>query len=288
MTTTLFHPGEREAQAKAGEAQRAALVGRSVSDIIRGPVAAFINKQNMVIVSTRDEQANVWTSILMGNPGFLKAVNQRALQIDLSAMTSNAADPFWQNIHQSPKIGMLFIEPATRRRFRANGTVSVSDVNIEVSVEQAYPNCPKYIRQREIEWVGTTPDPSNPGKQGTALTSGLRAWIRHADTFFVGSSDSDGNLDASHRGGSLGFVQVLNDRTLRIPDYPGNSMFNTLGNFMSNPKAGLLFVDFKKGKTLQLIGKTETLWQEKATEEISLGAMRFWEFYVNKWRLTES
>ena len=59
-----------------------------------------------------------------------------------------------------------------------------------------------------------------------------------ADTFFVASAHAERGVDASHRGGLPGFVRVLGDRTLEIPDYPGNSMFNTLGNPAADPRAG--------------------------------------------------
>jgi hypothetical protein len=48
-------------------------------------------------------------------------------------------------------------------------------------------------------------------------------------------------------------VHVEGDR-LSWPDYPGNNMFNTLGNLVANPRCGLLFVDFDRGTTLQLRG----------------------------------
>jgi len=60
-------------------------------------------------------------------------------------------------------------------------------------------------------------------------------------------------------------------------------MFNTLGNFMSKPQAGLLFVDFKEGKTLQLAGEADIIWEEEDVEEITGGTRRFWKFVVSKW-----
>ena len=104
-----------------------------------------------------------------------------------------------------------------------------------------------------------------------------------ADTFFVASAHPQFGIDASHRGGPQGFVNVLNEHTLRIPDYVGNSMFNTLGNFAANPKAGLLFLDFERGRTLQLIGRPEILWNQEDAEEESGGTRRFWLLQVERW-----
>ena len=67
------------------------------------------------------------------------------------------------------------------------------------------------------------------------------------------------SMNASHRGGPPGFVEVVDDRTLRIPDYVGNSMLNTLGNLTVNPHAGLVVLDFGPNRTLQLTRRAEIL-----------------------------
>ncbi len=61
-------------------------------------------------------------------------------------------------------------------------------------------------------------------------------------------------MDASHRGGPPGFVAVRGD-TLRIPDYAGNSMFNTFGNLLGHPLVGLGFPAFDGGGWLQVGGR---------------------------------
>lgn len=59
------------------------------------------------------------------------------------------------------------------------------------------------------------------------------------------------------RGGEPGFVRIDVAGTLTIPDYSGNRFFNTLGNLLVNPRAGLLFIDFAKGDLLQMTGHME-------------------------------
>ena len=278
-----YHEGESEVQERVGVEKRAKSAGRVISDKIPNGALKFVDKQPMVYVSSQDDEKNIWTSMLTGKPGFVTAVDEQNVKIDLPAIVSSKLDPFWENIRKCPNVGMLFIELATRRRLRVNGTVSIFDKHLHISVEQAYPNCPKYIQRREVEVVGTDDNLSDSKIKGTSLTNDLNAWIKHSDTFFVGSSDGKDNLDASHRGGNPGFVQIVNDTTLKIPDYQGNSMFNTLGNLMSNPKAGLLFVDFKEGKTLQLTGEAEIIWEEQDVEEITGGTRRFWKFHISEW-----
>ena len=69
-------------------------------------------------------------------------------------------------------------------------------------------------------------------------------------------------MDASHRGGNPGFVKVTEPARLIFPDYAGNNHFNTLGNLVLDPRAGLLFVDFEHGDLLQLTGRVAIDWSE--------------------------
>ena len=79
-------------------------------------------------------------------------------------------------------------------------------------------------------------------------------------------------------------------KSVRIPDYPGNNMFNSLGNIYQNPNAGLLFVDYEGGKTLQLTGKGELQFNSNSKEDLEkTGATgRFWLFHVDEWVVTEN
>src|SRR5205085_3392298 len=110
------------------------------------------------------------------------------------------------------------------------------------------------------------------------LGGDARAQIEAADTFFVASAactaETNGGVDVSHRGGPPGFVRV-EGHTLTIPDYRGNRYFNTLGNFVSNPRAALLFVDFNSGDLLHLQGTVEILWDGPEVRA-SPAAQRLW------------
>ena len=88
-------------------------------------------------------------------------------------------------------------------------------------------------------------------------------------------------MDAAHRGGSRGFVEVVDDRTLLIPDYSGNNHFNTIGNLVLDPRAGLLFVDFESGGMLQMTGRTEMDWDSKELGRFP-GARRLIRFTLDE------
>ena len=168
-------------------------------------------------------------------------------------------DPADSGLNDGDAIGLLGIELHTRRRNRLNGRVRRDGAtSFEVMVQQSFGNCPQYIQLRDFAFVRdpATPAPAPP-RELDRLDDRARAMIAGADTFFVASYVDDAErgrmVDVSHRGGKPGFVRVGADGVLTIPDFSGNRFFNTLGNLIANPKAGLLFVDFETGDLLQLI-----------------------------------
>jgi len=110
----------------------------------------------------------------------------------------------------------------------------------------------------------------------------ITSWIEQADACFVASAHPDGAMDASHRGGARGFV-ALRSGVLRIPDYPGNSLFNTLGNFSLNPRAGLVFLHFEHSRQLQLSGDVRLDLAARDTEGTTGGTGRWWAFHPRRW-----
>ncbi len=70
----------------------------------------------------------------------------------------------------------------------------------------------------------------------------VQAFIQRAPFVVLASSNAHGDCDASPRGGRPGFVKVLDERTLLIPDIGGNRLFQSYQNLESNPRAGLVFM----------------------------------------------
>jgi predicted pyridoxine 5'-phosphate oxidase superfamily flavin-nucleotide-binding protein len=118
------------------------------------------------------------------------------------------------------------------------------------------------------------------------LNAEQQTCIRRADTFFIATFHPEAGADASHRGGMPGFVTVLSPNELEWPDYSGNNMFQSLGNLSVYPKAGLLFVDFEGGSTLQLTGEAEVLWDEDLALRFP-GAKRLLKFHMDEVIATE-
>jgi predicted pyridoxine 5'-phosphate oxidase superfamily flavin-nucleotide-binding protein len=82
-----------------------------------------------------------------------------------------------------------------------------------------------------------------------------RAFIESRPFFFLATADAQGRPDCSYKGGTPGFVRVLDAQTLAFPSYDGNGMFRSAGNIAVNPSVGLLFMDFESPKRLRVSGQ---------------------------------
>ncbi len=149
-----------------------------------------------------------------------------------------------------------------------NGTIAVrDDKGFTVTVEQSFGNCPRYIQVRGLDPAGPA-EPAAVAWRGNALDAAASALLRRADTLFIashyrapsGEGDGGEGVDVSHRGGRPGFIRIHDARTLIFPDFNGNNLFNTIGNLLANPRAGILVPDFSDGTVLHVSGDAEVIW----------------------------
>ncbi|CAM5529853.1 pyridoxamine 5'-phosphate oxidase family protein [Streptomyces tanashiensis] len=246
---TAYHSGSRAVQSRLGVRDLADHVGRSITPGIRPIAAAFLEAQPMLMLGAADAEGRVWATLLTGAPGFVRATGPRTVSV-AAVLPEGTPD--------GAPVGTLALDPRTRRRMRLNGTATTSRRGFTIEAEQVFSNCPKYLQKRE--WYGSESGRhpwAGAARHGEALTPDQTRRIRAADTFFVATAAPDG-LDTSHRGGNPGFVRVDTPRELSWRDYPGNAMFLTLGNLESDGRAGLLFLDWETGLTLQLSGLAHT------------------------------
>lgn len=253
---TLYHAGEVAVQQRMEQRNIAERVGRMVRAEIPAAAADFLAEQPMVVISAVDDTGRVWAGVITGPPGFVDAEDPRTVLIDA---LPTPGDPLGEILHRARRIGMIAVEPQTRRRMRVNGTAEPIEGGLRIHTDQVYSNCPKYISRRHIEAVAGIAEQSAI-RRATELDAHAREVITAADTFFVGSADTEGNAEASHRGGNPGFLQVISPTALRWPDYRGNSMFMTLGNIDANPHCGLLIPNWRTGSTIQLTGSARIDW----------------------------
>ena len=176
-------------------------------------------------------------------------------------------DPAAAGFAAGKPIGLLGLDLSTRRRNRANGRRRGARRQGPHRRDRAELRQLRAIHPDAVADAARAVAAGRP-RRCPRLDASARRLIETADTFFVASRSragiGDGGLDVSHRGGRPGFVAVRGD-TLVVPDFRGNRFFNTLGNLLGDPRAGLLFIDFATGDLLQLQGTVTIDWTAAAT-----------------------
>ena len=88
----------------------------------------------------------------------------------------------------------------------------------------------------------------------THVTPDLAEFLAGLDMFYLGTASAEGQPYIQHRGGSPGFLKVLDDRTLGFADFGGNRQYITLGNLSENPKAFIFLMDYANQQRVKLWG----------------------------------
>lgn len=282
---SLWHAGEIALQRHVGVADQMARVGHAIfRPSMLEQQRAFFAQLPFIVIGAVDPEGMPWATLRAGWPGFLASPDPAQLTAEFAR---DAADPAERGMEEGDRVGLLGIDLATRRRSRLNGTLRRSDdEGFSVAVGQSFGNCPQYIQRRDLTFIRDPAVPSpQPAVVSTTLDEAARRLIAAADTFFVASyadrPDAGRQVDVSHRGGPAGFVRIKPDGSLTVPDYSGNAFFNTLGNFVVNPRAGLVFVDTASGDVLQISGNVDIILDGPEVSAFE-GAERLWRVFPEK------
>ncbi len=292
MTIAPFHAGEIEAQRRAGFAvdEIAEIGSRMLRDFMPDQHRQFFAQLPQLVVGTVDAGGRPWASMLVGEPGFAASQDPHHLTV---ATWPVAGDPAADNLIDGADIGVLGIEFHTRRRNRMNGKVTAPDgTGFQIAVVQSFGNCPQYIQARTLDFGDLAADRATPRQviDLDRLDDRATRILEDADTLFIASRYAEeadrpySGIDVSHRGGKPGFIRVAEDGTLTIPDFSGNKFFNTFGNLLKDPRAGITVIDFQTGDGLYLTGRAEVIWDGPEVDAF-IGAERLLTFRVEAARI---
>jgi predicted pyridoxine 5'-phosphate oxidase superfamily flavin-nucleotide-binding protein len=291
--TSPFHSGERKVQSLVGVRESSENLGqRIIHDNLPGAYKAFLSRLPFVLIGSVDGSGRPWASMLMGRPGFIDIPDAHTLTINTRRISGDPLDEF---LVEGADVGLLGIEYQSRRRVRVAAKVAaVSDDVILLRVVQTFGNCPQYIQARDHELLAGIDTLGEPlvKKKLDSLDDRAKEIIAAADHFYIAShysqnvGDTSHGADVSHRGGKPGFVRIESDSKLIFPDFYGNNMFNTIGNIIANPRAGLLFIDFENGDLLLLTCRAEIIWDSEE-QHTFVGAERFVRLAVVRGLLIE-
>jgi uncharacterized protein len=101
----------------------------------------------------------------------------------------------------------------------------------------------------------------------TAVAPDLAGFLADLDMFYLGTASADGQPYVQYRGGSPGFLKVLDDHTLAFADFGGNRQYITVGNLSENPRAFLFLMDYANQNRVKLWGTARVVEDDPALLE---------------------
>ncbi|KAL9598504.1 MAG: hypothetical protein Q9219_004477 [cf. Caloplaca sp. 3 TL-2023] len=247
----------------------------------------------LLAVGTLDDAGRPWTNLLGGEAGFTRPLSWS--HIGIRTMVDPKNDPvidclLGNKYGETPidqkdeyrAVSALSIDLATRSRIKLAGQMvsgavvkldddqssslatKAEEAQLVIKIQRSLArlrqagNCPKYINKKQI--VPVEPEPVL--LSGTLpLPEAAVGLLAKADLFFITSSFDKSSIGTNHRGGSPGFIRLLNNdkdsTTLIFPEYSGNRFYQTLGNLKMNPKTGIVVPDFDDGNVLYVTGTAE-------------------------------
>jgi len=293
---TPFHAGELELQERFGVREHVnSYAPKVIRPFMPEQHREFYESLPFLVVAARDPQGRMWSTLLTGQDGtadFVTSSSSTSLSINGGTVPGDALE---HSLTVGTDLGILGIEFATKRRNRVNGRI-VDSTNgaLEFIVDQSFGNCPQYIRPRKWWTSGSHSSLNGETEKAQRLTTIMKdrlttsqmEVIRQSDTLFLatgyrgeGEDVRFGN-DASHRGGSPGWIDVRNSTTIFLPDYSGNNHYNTMGNLVMDNRMGLTIPLFETGGMLQLTGMAKLHLDEDAAARMYPGALHALEFHV--------
>jgi predicted pyridoxine 5'-phosphate oxidase superfamily flavin-nucleotide-binding protein len=286
-----FHAGEVAVHDRVG-------IGAAIeARVRRAGIRNYLPEQHrrlfselpFLLIGSTDPDGQPWATLRIGKPGFISTLDAHTLHIAGVPLPDNPLG----SLHAGAFIGALGIQLTTRRRNRVNGVIAAADDSgLTVAVSQSFGNCKKYIQCRTPELIeGDCNVATSAVLDADRLNDADRSLISQSDTLFIASANLDADAgvargaDVSHKGGRPGFVRIDDARTLTVPDFIGNSYFNTIGNLTCDPRAGLLFIDFESGDLLYLAARTAIIWDDPDIGSFT-GAQRLLRFHLQAVRRT--
>ena len=166
-----FHEGELAVQELAGvRAEADRLQGMLAPPHLDGGPSRFLGERTFAALTGRDPEGRLWTSPLVGPPGFLDA-DATTLRIHALPLPG---DPL-RDLPVGQAVGLIAMDYARRRRIRINGVLAERTAEgLRVDVEQAFGNCPKYIRPRRLAADAAPADHGAPSRSATLSADAAR------------------------------------------------------------------------------------------------------------------
>lgn len=123
------------------------------------------------------------------------------------------------------------------------------------------------------------------------ITPDLAAFVAERDSFYFGTASADGRPYIQHRGGTPGFLKVIDEHTLAFADYPGNKHYVTVGNLSENDRAFIFLMDYTNRRRIKVWGRARTvddnpgLLEKLKSDDVPIPPERAVVFVVDAWNV---
>jgi PPOX class probable FMN-dependent enzyme len=167
---------------------------------------------------------------------------------------------------ENAPVGLLALVPGYRETLRINGRLRL-DATPALDVEEAFLHCAKaLIRSRLWDEHAMAGTDSETSTSGSSLDEVSAAFLARSPFIALSSMDAGGAADVSPKGDPAGFVHLLDDGRIAIPDRPGNRRTDTMHNLVDHPRLGVLAFVPGDPRTLELRG-TARITDDPAVRE---------------------
>ncbi len=210
---------------------------------------AILAASPFAVVAAASGDGSISMAPLGGAPGVLAVAGPTRLDLaDLSGL----------DVPDGTAAGVLAAVPGYGETLRVNGRLRTG-ATPHLEVEEAFLHCAKAVIRSRL-WDPPAPDPPTSDRSAPVEATGLAdpeisAFLARSPFVLLGSVDAGGNADVSPKGDPAGFVQVIDDTTLAVPDRPGNRRTDTLHNLLDRPELGLLALVPGDHRMLQVRGR---------------------------------
>lgn len=267
--------------------------GNPTSPGLSAHAQRLLHLSSLLAIGTVDDEGRPWTTLLGGEQGFARSLGQSI--VGVKALADPSCDPVLRTLLEQHRVSTaseyktarefsaLGIHLASRDRVKVQGRLlggsrigndsslntsqdEATQVQMALAIEGSLGNCPKYLNKKDI--VLAVPRPV-PLPATLPLPQPALDLLAKADTFFI-TSHHPSHMSTNHRGGPPGFIRVERNDSQSVilvyPEYSGNRLYQTLGNLVLDPRAGIVVPDFETGNVLYISGTTKIIVGKDASQ----------------------
>ncbi|GAA0954736.1 pyridoxamine 5'-phosphate oxidase family protein [Actinocorallia libanotica] len=214
-----------------------------------GHCRAFAELSSLGFLALVDADGRDRAAAVGGPPGFASITSATTVEL---ALPDGLGAP-----HAASGAALLLLIPGVRETLRINGRLTAKeDGKVVLDVEEAFLHCAKCVIRSQL-WTpaaSEAPAPAPSSGDGPLAGREFLGLLARSPFAVIASRDASGAADLSPKGDPPGFIRVLDDRTIAIPDRPGNQRTDTFHNIVERPDVTVLAIVPGESRALEMSG----------------------------------